>query len=107
MTATDTSGNVATFPSDAVGNVFAFNAAFPFGGFRGPIDFTRITKLDISFLHPETNTSAGNSTSVSTGAGRRRSAAPRPAQPAEPDGDRTDNRDRCSSRRRRFHGLVR
>ena len=32
MSATDSSGGTAIEPSDAVGNYFAFNAAFPFTG---------------------------------------------------------------------------
>src|SRR5262249_53926584 len=56
MTATDANGNVATSPSDAVGNFFAFNAAFPFTGFHGSVDFSKITELDISFVYPATRT---------------------------------------------------
>jgi hypothetical protein len=60
MTAHDASGHVAISPADAVGNFFAFNAAFPFSGFQGAIDFTHITRLDISFVYPVTNSGGGS-----------------------------------------------
>jgi hypothetical protein len=93
MTATDASGNVATSPADAVGNIFAFNAAFPFSGFQGPIDFTHITKLDITFVYPTVNSGGGSRCSGQQAVGiadqRRR------AQSAHADGHRAGNRDRC------------
>ena len=62
ISATDANGNVATSPSDAVGNFFAFNAAFPFTGFQTPtgFDFTKVTQLDISFVYPSGNTGGGS-----------------------------------------------
>jgi hypothetical protein len=60
MTAHDASGGVAISPADAVGNFFAFNAAFPFTGFQGTVDWTRITRLDITFVYPVTNTGGGS-----------------------------------------------
>jgi hypothetical protein len=63
MTAYDAGGDSAISPSDAVGNYFAFNAAFPFTGFHnvtGTIDWTHITKLDITFVYPTTNTGGGS-----------------------------------------------
>jgi hypothetical protein len=60
MTATDAGGNVATSPADAVGNFFAFNAAFPFSGFHGFVDFTHITQLDITFVYPTANSGGGS-----------------------------------------------
>lgn len=60
LSATDVHGNTATSPSDGIGNVFAFNAAFPFTGFQGSIDWTQITQLDISFVYPTSGTGGGS-----------------------------------------------
>ena len=76
MSATDSSGGTAIEPSDAVGNYFAFNAAFPFtgpGGFQctnsecrvnegGNLDFTHITHFSITFEYPASNTGGGSLT---------------------------------------------
>ena len=55
MTAFDASGHAGSAPSDGIGNVFAFNAAFPFSGFPRAVDFTHITRLDFTFVYPVTN----------------------------------------------------
>jgi hypothetical protein len=76
MSATDSSGGTAVEPIDAVGNYFAFNAAFPFtgpGGFQctntecrvnegGNLDFTHITHFSITFEYPASNTGGGSLT---------------------------------------------
>ncbi len=76
MSATDSSGGTAIEPSDAVGNYFAFNAAFPFtgpNGFQctndtcsnaehGQLDFTHITHFTITFEYPASNTGGGSLT---------------------------------------------
>ncbi|MBV8946134.1 MAG: hypothetical protein JOZ95_12000 [Solirubrobacterales bacterium] len=60
ISATDGNGNTAISPSDGVGNAFAFNAAFPFSGFQGTIDWTRITQLAFSFVYPISHTGGGS-----------------------------------------------
>ncbi|HUA06517.1 MAG TPA: hypothetical protein VMB27_21610 [Solirubrobacteraceae bacterium] len=76
MSATDSSGGTAIEPIDAVGNYFAFNAAFPFtgpGGFQctndtcrvnegGNLDFTHITHFSITFEYPAQGTGGGSLT---------------------------------------------
>ena len=59
INATDANGHTAIAPLDAIGNYFAFNAAFPFSGFEGTIDWTKITKIDVTFQYPTTNTGGG------------------------------------------------
>jgi len=74
MSATDSNGGTAVEPIDAVGNYFAFNAAFPFtgpSGFQcnndicrttddGQLDFTHITHFSITFEYPASNTGGGS-----------------------------------------------
>ena len=73
MSATDSHGGTAIEPSDAVGNYFAFNAAFPFagpGGFQctnttcdnegGQLDFTHITHFTITFEYPTSGSGGGS-----------------------------------------------
>jgi hypothetical protein len=86
MSATDSTGATAIEPADGVGNVFAFNAAFPFtgpNGFRcanttctqnGQLDFSHITQFSITFEYPSSGTSGAASRSKLTSSGR-----PRPA----------------------------
>jgi hypothetical protein len=76
MSATDSSGGTAIEPSDAVGNYFAFNAAFPFtgpGGFQctnticsdnehGQLDFAHITHFSITFVYPSQGSGGGSLT---------------------------------------------
>jgi hypothetical protein len=76
MSATDSSGGTAIEPSDAVGNYFAFNAAFPFtgpNGFQctnticssnehGQLDFTHITHFSITFEYPTSGSGGGSLT---------------------------------------------
>ncbi len=76
MSATDSSGGTAIEPSDAVGNYFAFNAAFPFtgpNGFKcanticsdnehGQLDFTHITHFSITFVYPSQGSGGGSLT---------------------------------------------
>ena len=73
MTATDSSGGTAVSPLDAIGNYFAFNAAFPFSGFsctddqcstteNGQLDFGHITSLSITFEYPGSGSGGGSLT---------------------------------------------
>jgi hypothetical protein len=59
MTAYDSSGGQAISPLDSVGNYFAFNAAFPFSGFQGDVDFSHITKIAITFEYPGSGSGGG------------------------------------------------
>jgi hypothetical protein len=73
ITATDSSGGTAVAPLDAIGNFFAFNAAFPFSGFsctndqcatteNGQLDFAHITSLSITFEYPGSGSGGGSLT---------------------------------------------
>jgi hypothetical protein len=76
MSATDSAGGTAIEPSDAIGNYFAFNAAFPFtgpSGFQctnticsnnehGQLDFTHITHFSITFEYPSSGSGGGSLT---------------------------------------------
>ena len=73
MSATDSSGGTAIEPIDAVGNYFAFNAAFPFAGFQctndtctntehGQLNFAQITHFSITFAYPSSDTGGGSLT---------------------------------------------
>ena len=109
MTAYDAEGDSAISPSDAVGNLFAFNAAFPFTGFKnvvGTISWTHITELDVTFVYPDDEHGrrlVGGAGQPALGDARKRLAT----GSAEPDGDGGVDRDRHLYHGRRLHRVVR
>ena len=76
MTATDASGNVATSPSDAVGNFFAFNAAFRSPASTAPSTSARSPSSTSASSTRPPAPAAGRFAFRSTRSGRHRSAAP-------------------------------